>query len=748
MIKLGEIINFEIADNTISFTFENGTGFVQVINENIVRVNCDPLNEGSHSKAIETNFVDFKDFRVTDEDEYISISTKNIEVRVYDDFYVDLYDDKNNPIAKDYREITEDTKEISEEVSALLSSEGHSVNSSTTHKLSVIKEVSEDECFYGLGDKTGFMNKRQYDYEMWNTDNPDPQVDSFKALYKSIPFYISLRNNSVYGLFFDNTYKSYFDMAKASDKYCKIEADNGAIDYYLINGSTIKEVIYGYTLLTGRTPLPQLWTLGYHQSRWGYKDENDIACIAENMRKNKIPCDVIHLDIDYMDEYRVFTWDNERHQNPQAELEKLKEDGIKIVTIIDPGVKKDKGYSIYDEGIDKKYFATDKDNVTYVNRVWPGDSVYPDFGREDVRKWWGKNHKTLIDTGVEGIWNDMNEPASFNGPLPDDVVFHDEERATTHKEMHNIYGHNMAKATYNYIKEETGKRPFVITRACYSGSQKYATAWTGDNHSIWAHLQMAIPQLCNLGMSGMSFVGTDVGGFGSDTTPELMARWVELGCFSPLFRNHSAIGTREQEPWQFDDKIIKIYRKYVELRYSLLPYIYDLFWKGEKTGLPIMRAMVLEYPNDENAKNCNDQFMLGESILVSPVIMQGATYKTVYLPEGEWYDFHTNEKINGGRHFAYHAPLDICPIFIKAGSIIPSFEPMQYIGEIPLDKLILNVYGENAEYTHYQDNYTDFNYKNGEYNLYKFTYNDKKFGYRIEHKGYKNKYKKFILRRH
>ena len=241
--------------------------------------------------------------------------------------------------------------------------------------------------------------------------------------------------------------------------------------------------------------------------------------------------------------------------------------------------------------------------------------------------------------GVLGIWNDMNEPASFRGPLPEDVVFCDEDRVTNHAEIHNVYGHFMGKATFDGYKKHTGKRPFIITRAAYAGTQKYACVWTGDNQSLWSHLQMLIPQLCNLGMSGFSLCGTDIGGFGADTTPELMSRWIEAAMFSPFFRNHSAKGTRRQEPWMLGEQVVDIYRKYVSLRYQFLPYIYDLFYQGEKTGLPVMRPLVLHYEDDENTKNLNNEFLVGENILVAPVVEQGATRRMIYLPKGTWYDF-------------------------------------------------------------------------------------------------------------
>ena len=355
-----------------------------------------------------------------------------------------------------------------------------------------------------------------------------------------------------------------------------------------------------------------------------------------------------------------------------------------------------------------------------------------------MRAWWGEKQKFLIDLGVAGVWNDMNEPASFRGPLPDDVVFTDEDQQADHKAIHNIYGHNMAKAAYEGWKEYSGKRPFVITRACYSGSQKYTTAWTGDNHSIWAHIRMAIPQLCNLGLSGLSFVGTDVGGFGSDCTPELFARWMQLGCFSPLFRDHCAIGCRVQEPWQFGEEVLTISRKYMNLRYELLPYIYDLMRECEQTGLPMMRPLVLEYQEDENVRNRNDEFMLGDRMLISPVVEQGAGEKLVYLPEGVWYDYWTGEALTGGQSYIRKAPLAVCPVFVKAGAVIPKYPVRDHVGKEKDELLILEAYPGEGVYTHYQDNGEDFAYRRGAYNEYRLSNHDGQAAIEKIHEGYQD----------
>lgn len=591
------------------------------------------------------------------------------------------------------------------------------------------------------------MNKRGYEYFNWNTDNPAPHVDNFQRLYKSIPFFITLKKNAVFGLFFDNTFKSFFDMGKESENYYWFGADKGNLDYYFIGGADMKEIIKGYMYLTGTAPLPQLWTLGYHQSKWGYKCEEDVRKVAQKMRENQIPCDVIHLDIDYMERYKVFTIDEKKFPDMKKLTDDLAKMGLRIVTIMDPGVKVEKEYPVYEEGVEKGYFATTPDGEIYENVVWPGDSVYPDFGRKEVRDWWGDHYKMLLDAGVAGIWTDMNEPASFKGELPADVVFYDEERKSTHAEQHNLYGLNMTKATYQGLLKHTGKRPFVITRACYSGTQKYSTAWTGDNHSIWAHLQMAIPQMCNMGISGMPFIGTDIGGFGSDTTKELLCRWIQVGCFSPLCRNHASAGTRSQEPWEWGEETVAIYRKYLDLRYRLLPYIYDLCKVEAEEGIPMLRPLVLNYEKDENVKNLNGEFMLGGSILVAPVVEQGMTQKLVYLPEGTWYDFWTKEKVQGGRYFIREAALDVCPIYVKAGSILPMYASrLTTMGEKD-QELYLDVYpGEGVcEYVHYQDNGEDFQYLEGEYNLYRFQVKNGELDVQMIHQGYEKKYEKIEI---
>ena len=748
-MKAGKLISYTVSEQEVNLQFEQLSGMISIITSTIVRVFADLDGIKRRSQAIEGDKTVSTDIVVEQKANGLWIRTEKMDVRVSDGFYVDFYDKDGVPVCCDYRGNRKPLERISSEHIKLLISEGHEAKlERDCHHFEVLKAMTGSEHFYGLGDKTGYLDKRHYDYEMWNTDNCAPQVDCFKALYKSIPFFMTLTDTHVYGIFLDNTFKTYFNMAQESEDYYWFASDGGNLDYYYIAGQSLPEVLQQYTYLTGTCPLPQKWTLGYHQSRWGYMYQEDFEKVASGMRDNDIPCDALHFDIDYMDNYKVFTWNEKRyHDNSKGFLKHLIDNGFKPVTINDPGVKKEEGYYVYEEGVKNGYFAKTPDGEVYINAVWPGDSAFPDFGNPVTREWWGEKQQFLLDQGVRGIWNDMNEPASFNGPLPDDVVFSDEDRKINHAEMHNMYGHQMAKATYNALKKLDGRRPFVITRACYAGTQKYSTAWTGDNHSMWGHLQMAIPQLCNLGLSGMPFAGTDIGGFGSDTTPELLTRWIQVGCFSPLCRNHCRLGKRLQEPWEFSNKVLEIYRKYVKLRYQLIPYFYDLFFEGEKTGAPIMRPLVYHYENDPVARTCNDEFMVGDHILVAPVVFQGMDHRMVYLPEGEWYDYWTKEKLVGPIRFIREAPLDTCPIYVKAGSILPTMETQSYVGEKENDTLILEVYPGEAVYDHYLDNGEDFDYREGKYHQYRFAVDGNGIvTMALIHAGYEKPYKKILVK--
>lgn len=728
----GKINDYGVEGNKLTIKFDNTEAVVSVLSDEIINFFVPLFREERNSKAVERfdSLIEENKcgFEVDKIGNGLQISTDKLSVKIYDDFIVDIFDSNGNILCSDYRGERNPFKRRYGDY-ALAEAEGHSTNKDSDYKVYVAKNMENDMHFYGFGEKTGHLDKKGYHYVNWNTDNPAPHGETFDRLYQSVPFFIGLKKDEAFGIFFDNHFETHFDMGRDNSNYYYFSAVDGNLDYYFIYGPSVKNVLKGYTKLTGTMPMPQKWTLGYQQCRWSYDNEERVMEIAENFRKRDIPCDTIYLDIDYMDGYRVFTWNNERFRNPEAMIKKLKDMGFKVVTIIDPGVKVDKNYSIYKDGLENKYFATDKNDITYVNEVWPGDAVYPDFLNSDVRKWWASNQKIMMDAGVSGIWNDMNEPASFRGPLPDDVMFNNDGVPVEHKEVHNVYGHFMAKATYEGIKKATEKRPFIVTRAGYAGTQKYSTVWTGDNQSTWEHLRMSVPMLMNMGLSGMTFCGTDVGGFGHDCSAELLSRWVQVGTFTPLFRNHSAMGTRDQEPWAFDEKTEEINRKYIKLRYKLMPYMYDTMWKCSISGAPFLRPLLFNYQNDENTYEINDQFLCGDNILIAPVLEQGLKCRAIYLPRGSnWIDYWTKEEFEGGQYIVRSTPLDLCPIFIKAGTVIPVSEELNYIGEKQSNKLGIELYlshdKTDEKYVHYTDDGESFKYEQGEYSLYNIDVNN------------------------
>ena len=714
---IGKILDYIKDENDIQIKFEYGAADIIIINPYIVNIFSNQSNKRKKSRAIENLQIEKCSINVYKNKDYVAIKTIFLSIKVFDDFKVDFYNNKGVLICSDYRGKRETI--FRDGKLANVMGKGLKLdNADKSHNIEVIKTLLGGECFYGLGEKTGNLNKSCSFFEMWNSDVPAPHVESMKSLYKSIPFFITLRNNEAFGIFFDNTYKTYFDMGKESNKYYYFAADDGELNYYFIYGPKVSKVINGYTYLTGRTPLPQTWVLGYQQSRWGYTTCDRVIGIAKSFRNKKIPCDVIYLDIDYMDNYKVYTWNKVKFKEHDKMIKALFNIGFKVVVIVDPGIKKEIGYFMYDEGRNNNYFVRNRDGSTCINKVWPGDSAFPDFTDIRVRKWWSDKQKIMVDSKISGIWNDMNEPASFEGPLPDDAVFNNDDCITDHKEVHNVYGHLMSMAAYKGLKNYTRKRPFVLTRACYSGTQKYSAVWTGDNCSSWEHLRMSIPMLLNLGMSGMTLCGADVGGFQFDCTGELLIRWFQVGCFYPLFRNHSGLYTKYQEPWEFGSDIETIIRKYIELRYKLIPYLYELMKESEESGMPVMRALFMNYQEDSNTYEINDEFLVGNDILVAPIVSQGQTARQVYLPGDSWIDFWSDIEYKGGTYILADAQLDKCPIYIKKGSMIPSWPVQQFIGESKIKDVIIQVYPGNGNSIIYEDNGTDFKYLDGEYNKY------------------------------
>lgn len=612
-----------------------------------------------------------------------------------------------------------------------------------------ISKINNCHAYYGLGEKGGNLNKKFYYTENFNTDDPETTDDSV-VYYKTIPFYVGLNDYKTYGLFFDNSFRSFFDMGKSFEDRIFFGAIDGQINYYFILGSSIKHVISNYSNLTGKMDMPPIWSLGYQQNRFSYSSAEEIRDIIENFNKKGLPIDVIYFDIDYMDGYRVMTFKTPEFENVNKLIDELKSKGIKVVTILDPAVKVDENYGVYQRGIKGKHFTKTPDGKIFVGAVWAGDSAFPDFSNQNCRKWWKEELKRFISNyKIDGIWNDMNEPCVFNNEfrtIPENCIHDSDFGVIEHKEFHNRYGFEMSRCSHEAQNElNPNIRDFSMTRATYAGGQRYSSIWTGDNMSLWSQMVMSIPMNANLGISGFSFVGNDVGGFGLDCTEELFIRWMQLGTFLPIFRNHSNMYTRRQEPWSFGDRAEKIVKSTIELRYKLLPYIYTCFYESHKKGIPVFRPLVMEFEKDKNVFDIKEEFMFGNNILVAPVLHKGERNKIVYLPEGNWYNYKTNEVFEGKRKYKFRCELDEILIFVKEGSILPTYEQKYMNTENRPDTVTFRVYGKNAGGMYYYDDGKTNDYKKGKYNFKLIKSVDKIVSEEFLHHGIEDEKREFIF---
>ena len=608
----------------------------------------------------------------------------------------------------------------------------------------------EDEHYFGLGDKPGPLDRRNQAFVDWNTDAFGWQ-ESTDPIYKSIPYFITFRKGVAAGIFLDNTWRASFDFNKEYRDGYSFGSEGGPLDLYILYGPEPKTVVQNWAWLTGTTPMPPIWSLGYQQSRYSYYPEAEVRRIAGKLRSEHIPADVIWLDIDYQLKNRPFTVDPERFPHFDQMIKDLKAEHLRTVLITDLHVADlpNSGYKPYDEGSAGDHFVKNPDGSTYVGVVWPGKSVFPDFTRKASREWWGTLYSDFVGKGVSGFWNDMNEPAIFLVPsktMPDDTRHRIDEpgfapRTANHLEIHNVFGMQNTRGTYEgLLKLQPNLRPFVMTRATYAGGHRYAVTWTGDNSSNWNHLRQTVPQLLNLGLSGFAMAGADVGGFAASPQPELLTRWLQVAAFQPIDRDHTAIGTNPQEPWENGTpEDLTLRRRYIEERYRLLPYIYTVTEEMSRTGLPIVRPLFLEFPNGTGDGQPLDlansgSFLLGANLLIaqSPFPDEMDDY-TVALPPTGWYDYWTGSRVSGssGRKGIDNAPvaqaeikihrtLDTLPVFVRAGAIIPQQPLVQSTDEKPEGPLTLRVYppsatGAECSGNLYLDDGLSYDFKKGEY---------------------------------
>lgn len=581
------------------------------------------------------------------------------------------------------------------------------------------RRLASGERFIGMGEKTGSLDRRGSTYVHWNTDHYSYGVND-DPLYASTPFYIGLHDGVTYGIFLDNTSRTTFDFGASSDnRFMSFGAPHGELDYYFFAGASVAKILEGYTSLTGRMTMPPLWSLGYQQSRWSYYPDNEVLDLARSFREKKIPADVIYLDIHYMDEYKIFTWHPERFPRPKWMIDSLRAMGFHVATIVDPGIKVDSGYFAYREGVERSYFARYPDGKNYVGSVWPGRCHFPDFTNPEVRAWWGASFSRLVEPGVEGFWNDMNEPAVWGQHIPDLVELDGEGEPTTMRDAHNVYGLLMAKATFEGTRKLLGGlRPFVLTRAAFSGIQRYSAIWTGDNVPSDDHMMLAVRLVNSMGLAGMAFSGSDIGGFAGDATPDLFSRWLSIGTYTPFFRNHKQYAMKRQEPWSMGEEVEKTSRRAIEQRYRLLPYIYSAFDQASRTGLPIARSLAIDNTFDERVywRQYQHEYLFGDHILVAPVTST-ERYADVYFPPGEWYRMSDDRRYAGGESAVVAAPIGDLPVFVRGGGIVAMQSVVQHASEAPDDTLDLHIYfgKDPTATTLYEDDGSTYAFEQGAY---------------------------------
>lgn len=578
--------------------------------------------------------------------------------------------------------------------------------------------MSKKDRIFGLGETVRGINKRGYIYTSNCSDDPNHTEDK-RSLYAAQNFFVYWGKEMGFGMYVDTPGQVSFDIGYSDKDTFSILFEDFDADIYVIDGDSIKDIVKQFRGIIGKSYVPPRWAFGFGQSRWSYMNEQEVRDVVENYDRLNIPIDSIYLDIDYMERYKDFTVSDERFPDFKDFVKEMSDKGIHLVPIIDAGVKIEEGYDVYEEGVKNDYFCKKENGENLVAAVWPGKVHFPDFLKDDARRWFGDKYKVLLDAGIDGFWNDMNEPAIFytedhlnevfeqlkdyEGKNLDirsffkmqDIVgglenneedyrrFYHEYKGKKyrHDKVHNIFGYNMTRAAGEAFERlSPDKRILMFSRSSYIGMHRYGGVWCGDNKSWWSHLLLNIQQMPALNMCGFLYSGADVGGFGADVTEDLLMRWIEFGIFTPLFRNHSAEGTRRQEFYQFSET--EGFKNIVRLRYSLIPYLYSEFMKAVNNDGMLFTPLCFEYPDDEMAYEVEDQLFVGESIMIAPVYKQNTSGRYVYLPEEmklcrfRSYDDYDVEIIGKGHHYI-KADLNEILVFIRKGHALPLAVPAE-----------------------------------------------------------------------
>ncbi|MBV9389671.1 MAG: glycoside hydrolase family 31 protein [Chroococcidiopsidaceae cyanobacterium CP_BM_ER_R8_30] len=544
--------------------------------------------------------------------------------------------------------------------------------------------LRQEEHIYGLGERASTLNlrsakdKQQRSYRMWNSD-PGGYGSGVDPIYICIPIYLGLHSLGSYLVFYENSFDAKFTFADIATA----EFAGGSLRYYIMAGEP-PQLLERYTELTGRSPLPPRWALGYHQSRWGFRNEATIRRELKTFQTHNLPLSAFHLDIDCQVGHRAFTIDPQRFPRLTSFTQELAELGVRLITINNPGIKYSRASNLFLEGQVLEAFCTYPNGELAIAPVWPGRTVFPDFTNPKVRAWWTRQYAYLLDVGVAGFWHDMNEPAMFvlwGNPSLAKVVQHCfEGRGGDHREAHNLYGLLEAEAAYQSIRQyRPQQRPFIVSRSGWAGLQRYAWTWTGDTASTWETLRQTVATVVGLGLSGIPYSGPDIGGFQGNPSAELYLRWFQMATFLTFYRTHVANNVQPRAPWTYGEPYLSLVRQFLQLRYRLLPYLYTLTWEAAQKGYPPVRPVFWSDWTDQSLWNLEDAFCLGDALLVCPVVQAGARSRTVPLPKGRWYNFWNDTVVEGGKEVQLEAPLEQIPLLVRAGGILPMEESGQLI---------------------------------------------------------------------
>ncbi len=734
---LGNCLSYKTVGNKVEFSCENAKVQLTLCSGQVVKVWIDP--EGTFNRSNPSFAVINEDLgwtgnvKVEEGPSSYEIFTGSLRIRVNKvPFKLDIFDKYQKLLFGDYND------------------KGFVKDG---NRLATYKTLRNDEQFFGLGEKGGSINRRGNSYKMWNSDKPCYGITE-DPIYKSIPFFMSSYR---YGIFFDNTYKTEFKFGSESGDFFSFEAPAGEMVYYFMFGNDHKEVIKNYIELTGKPIMPPKWALGFSQCRGLYTREDQAREIAAEFRKRQIPCDIIYQDIGWTEGLQDFDWRKNNYTNPKQMLKDLSGMGYKMIVSQDPVISQ-ANTKQWQEADALCYFAKDIRNGKSYDMSWPwgGNCGVVDFTKPEVADWWGNYQQKPLNDGVRGFWTDMGEPAWSNEEATDRLNM--KHHLGMHDEIHNVYGFTWDKVvTEQFYKRNPNKRVFQMTRAAYAGLQRYTFGWSGDsgngNNVLegWGQMANQIPVGLSAGMGLIPFWTTDISGYCGDikdypAMAELYVRWIQFGVFNPLSRAHHE-GDNAAEPWKFGTEAEAICKKAIELKYTLFPYIYTYAREAHDTGMPLMRALFLEYPNDRETFRLNGQFLFGKELLIAPVVEKGAVTKDVYLPEGEWINYHDGKTAyKGSQWVTVDAPLDVVPVFVKKGSIIPTMPVMQYIHEKAVYPVSLEIFpgniGKEASFTLYEDDGESRDYEKDIYSKTKFTSTATKEGFLVkigarEDKGYK-----------